>query len=361
MSPTTATETRAAALENDNTVLADFNYWGATSLPDLSDFYEILNGSSQRLRSVRCKVYDIRACGLPAFSLSTHAFQILQHSSSLLPPQSASIPDFHDQTLMKSTYWPELTSLLKSQLGVRSAVAINTSVRDVSQIGKGEFNPNNPRANPKQSLAPFFFVHGDYTPGGARAHMRAVLPTFFEDNGCVESTAAWERGEFFKLRDEIVQAEEEGMKLEGVTDQWLWSGKNYAGPRWAILSVWRPLDSVHRDPLAIMDPRTLFKQGVERKPYAPFERTYKDRPGFVKEYTSANMLPITPETGDEHRWYYISNQKPEELYALKLFDSEAHKQGSDVAECSAHSAFSLPEQENEEPRRSAEVRVMVIW
>ena len=261
---------------------------------------------------------------------------------------------------MKSTYWPELISLLKSRLGVRSAVAINTSVRDVSEIADKDFNTNNPRANPKQSLAPFFVVHGDYTPGGARAHLRALLPTFFQDNGCMGGTTAQEREEFFRLRDEVVAAEEEGMKLEGVDDQWQWSGKNYAGPRWAILSVWRPLETVHRDPLAVMDSRTLFRQSIE-KPYVPFERMYKDRPGFVKEYKSENMLPIAPQNGEEHMWYYISEQRPEEVYALKLFDSEAHRQASNVAECSAHSAFSLPGQESEELRKSVEVRVVIIW
>ena len=143
----------------------------------------------------------------------------------------------------------------------------------------------------------------------------------------MEGTTERERDEFFKLRDKIVAAEEEGMKQEGVRDQWKWSGKNYNGPRWAMLSVWRPLETVHRDPLAVMDPKSLFKNEGKR-PYVPFERIYKDRPGFEEGYRSQNLMPIAPEEDNGYKWYYISEQRPEEVYTLKLFDSEAHKEDS---------------------------------
>ena len=259
---------------------------------------------------------------------------------------------------MRTKYWPELVSMVKSELGLRAAVSINTTVRDVSQIEK--FNVDNPRANPKMSFHPFFVVHGDYTPAGARGHLNAMLPSFFEDNGCIEGTSEQERSHFLNLRNEIVAAEKKAMTEEGVSDSWQWSGKNYEGPRWCMLSVWRPLETVNRDPLAVMDPKSLFKNDG-RRPYVPFARVYKDRPGFEKEYRSENVLPIAPKDGDEYKWYYIGEQKPEEVYALKLFDSEAHKEGSEAAECVAHSAFSLPGQETEEPRKSAEVRMVVVW
>ncbi|KAK4939204.1 hypothetical protein LTR10_020503 [Elasticomyces elasticus] len=356
----TKTETTAppsVILKNDKSFHAAFNYWGKTSSPEIAELHPMFSGTSPNLKTVECTVTDIRAHGPSTFNLSDHAFQILQHSSSLLPPQSKSIPDFHDDSIMKSTYWPEIISLLKSQLGLRSAAAINTTVRDVSEIKK-EMSSSNPRGDPKQKFFPFTFVHGDYTPPGGRGHMRAMLPTFFEDNGNAIGTTPEDQDEFQRLREEILAAEQEAMKEEGVSDPWQWSGKNYNGPRWGMLSVWRPLEIVHRDPLAVMDPKSLF-EGVE-KPYVALKRPYKDRPGFEKEYFSENLLPVAPE-GTEHRWYWISEQTPEEVYALKLFDSEAHKQGSRVAPCAAHSAFRLPGQENQEARKSAEIRVMVIW
>ena len=362
MSITTTTKAKASPsflLEQEHSVPATFNYWGTTDLPELLEIKKIFTGTSSKLRSLPATVNDIRAAGLDSFNITDHGFQVLRHSSSLLPPQSTSVSDFHDEQLMRSTYWPEIVSLLKSQLGVRAAVVMNTTVRDVSEVTEKEFNPGNPRANPNQSFQPFFVVHGDYTPAGARGHMRAVLPTFFAEIGSMESTSKAERDDFFKLREEIIATEEEGIKQSGVDDQWKWSGKHYHGPRWAMFSVWRPLETVRRDPLAVMDPKSLFaKKGT--RPYVPFERIYKDRPGFEKGYKSENLLPIAPEE-EGHNWYYISEQKPEEVYALKLFDSDAHLGGNQATECAAHSAFSLPRQEKENLRRSVEVRVMAVW
>ncbi len=368
-SPRQSTSSSATTTQPAATVRAAFNYWGsATSLPELADLHGIFTGSSPQLKSVSCVVEDIRSHGLSSFDLSHHGFQVLRSASSLLPPQSPSIPDFHDQTLMSSAYWPEVVALVKSQLGVQSAVAINTTVRDVeTETAAKKMPTGNPRANPTQSFYPFFVVHGDYTPAGARAHMRALSSDFFEANHMAGTTSRQERDTFFRLRDEILAAEDEAMKEAGTHDQWAWSGDNYAGPRWAILSVWRPLETVRRDPLAVMDPSTLFRKGVvDGPPYAPFKRMYRDRPGFQKEYQSENMLPIAPKTddGNLHQWYYISEQRPDEVYALKLFDSEAqrkHEDGKLVAECAAHSAFHLPGQESKPVRRSVEVRVMVIW
>ena len=102
------------------------------------------------------------------------------------------------------------------------------------------------------------------------------------------------------------------MKEEGVSDQWDWSGTNYQGPRWGYLSVWRAFETVHSDPLAVMDPPTLFR-GELTKPYVGLQRIYNERPGFVKRFKSENPLIVAPERGEEHRWYYISQQQAEEV------------------------------------------------
>lgn len=340
---------------------AHFNYWDSEDLPTTSGLYDITNGSSPQLRSVQTQVQDIRSIGISQFGLDTHGFQVLQHASSLLPPLATSVADFSDQELMKATYWPELIALLKDHLGIRAAAPINTTVREMAPKSTKPPDPDNPRADPKATMEPFFSVRGDYTAAGARSHLRAMLPSFFEDNGCVVSTTTEERATFLHLRDEILQAENEAMAAESIQDQWIWSRKNYIGPRWAILSVWRPLEIVHCDPLAVMDPRTLF-DGTRDKPYAPLARMYKHRPGFEAAYMSENMLPLAPKPGRQHRWwYYISEQRPEEVYALKLFDNEGYREGSNVAPCAAHSAFALEGQETKPLRKSAEVRMMVIW
>ena len=362
---TTTTTTEAPpsssfGLKEEERVATAFNYWGSTAEPEASEVIRIFSGRSSETRSVPCSVTDIRPLGLSSFNLTTHGFQVLKHSSAILPPQSEAIPDFHDTALVNSTYWPEVVAMLKSHLGVRSAAVVNIIVRDVEETRDDDFDPKNPRKFAGTSFQPFFVVHGDYTAAGARAHFRALVPTFFEDTGSMGGTTDAERKEFLGLREEIIAAEEAAMEAEGVTDQWDWSGKNYRGPRWGYLSVWRAMETVHRDPLGVMDPRSLFRPEVE-KPYIGLQRTYADRPGFQSGFKSENPLIVAPENGDAHKWYWISQQKAEEVFALKLFDSEAHKEGSEVAPFAAHSAFCLPDQEGQKARKSCEVRVMIIW
>jgi hypothetical protein len=339
-----------------------FNYWSKTESPSNTEYiFKISNGTSPDLVPVSTTVRDIRSIDASHFNIDSHGFQVLHHASSLLPPQAPLVADFSDQALMRNVYWPETVELVKTQLGARAAVAINTTVRDIAPRTLERLSADNPRANPRASLEPFFFVHGDYTAPGARGHLRAMLPSFFEDNGCMEGTTAEEREHFFRLKHEILHSEDTAMDADGVTDPWQWSGRNYEGPRWAMLSVWRPLETVQRDPLGLMDPNTLFNGSSHSETVVPLPRIYKNRPGFEGEYKSENLLPLPPTQGKKHDWYYTSEQRPEEVYAIKLFDSEAYKEGSTVVPYAAHSAFALRAQETKPLRRSAEVRVLVIW
>ena len=416
MSTTITATTTASAGEAITTTLkpapitASFNYYSSPTPPSTTEISAIFGGTSSKLSSQTCPVHDIRAT-LSTYTLSHHGFQILQHSSQHLPPQSPAIPDFQNDTFIQKTYWPELTALLKTQLGVRSAIAINTTHRDlrvVDKIQARDINALNPRAA-NVPFAGFFVVHGDYSPAGGRAHLRAMAPGFFEENKSLEpTTTAEERAEFLGLRDEIMHAEEEGMQDEGLLPDdrelsaeekteasWKWTGANYKGPRWAILSVWRPLEVVEKDPLGLMDARGFFfgedsqiggrassdKMRVEVKEkekgrWVGYDRNYKARPGFVPEYRSENVLPLPPTSTshtangetpaeEQHNWFYISSQNPSEVIALKLFDSEAHladvEQTREVVPFAPHSAFALPNQEGRSGRRSVEVRVFVVW
>jgi hypothetical protein len=74
-----------------------------------------------------------------------------------------------------------------------------------------------------------------------------------------------------------------------------------------------------------------------------------------------NTMPLPPKDKEDHDWMYVSNQQPNEVNFLKLFDSEAWKASSEVMPYGAHSAFVLPGQGTKPPRKSIEVRVIVIW
>ncbi|KAH8811335.1 GA4 desaturase [Xylogone sp. PMI_703] len=349
-----ATETITQA--STSTPAAQFSYY-ASDKPLEDDDPAILKGPFQtgkgeNIGKLSTTVQNIRESN-EKFNIDVHGFQVLNHNSSLLPPaQHDGAIDFHDVNLVKSIYWPEITALVKQSFGARGAAVVNTTLRDIIACGPETYDSKNPRKNPKAAMGPFFLVHGDYTPDGGRAHLRAINPEkFYNELGTTSYITPEERETFQSLRAEVLAAEDVAMQEAGV-DAAHWDGSNYAGPRWAMFSIWRPLSTVHRSPLGIMDARDLTS-------FAALPRTYRDRPGFVPEYKCANMLPILPRE-QIHRWYWMPEQKPDEVYAIKLFDSEAAKRDG-VAFAAAHSAFELEGTEDLPPRRSIELRVMAIW
>lgn len=367
MSSTTTTtittpDTSSKTTTHDNSLSnqhAAFNFYSSPSAPNITDLAAIFSGRSAHLRTVTLPITDIRQHNLlSTLNLSRHGAQLLHSPSALLPPKSSSIPNFNDPTFVTTQYYPELTRALKSHLKCRSAVAINTTVRDVTPATMArEINHLNPRADKSQALGGFFVVHGDYSPAGGRAHLRNMVETFFEDNDGMEpTTTERERTEFLGLWREIQEGERVGIEREqggngtGEEEAWRWSGRNYKGPRWGIYSVWRPLEVVERDPLGVMDAAAFFgndKGGSARDggeedddddddrdngKYTRFPRTYHSRPGFTPSYMSENILPAAPKQGmseqecidSGYRFFYVDRQTPEEVWVLKLFDSEAH-------------------------------------
>ncbi|KAH7397973.1 hypothetical protein BKA64DRAFT_708644 [Cadophora sp. MPI-SDFR-AT-0126] len=114
--------------------------------------------------------------------------------------------------------------------------------------------------------------------------------------------------------------------------------------RMRIINMWRPLRVVKECPLALCDSRTIPRSSLV--------------PGDL----------VTPSTLKENcwvryhsdmRWYWLSNQMPDEATLFLQFDSHATEQ-SDTKYC-AHAAFLDPTiQLNSHPRQSVEVRAIVI-
>lgn len=112
--------------------------------------------------------------------------------------------------------------------------------------------------------------------------------------------------------------------------------------RWAAFSLWRPLNNVTRDPLAMGD-----KQSVPDEDLRPYTLRYPN--GMVSE---GNALAYNPE----QKFYYWSGMERGEVILIKLFDSKLDGR----ARCTPHTAFKL-EGEHGEARKSIETRVCVFW
>lgn len=110
-----------------------------------------------------------------------------------------------------------------------------------------------------------------------------------------------------------------------------------------IINVWRPIGhpAYHR-PLAVSDWRTLDPE----HDLVPVRLIYPHREGstFSVRYNPA------------HRWYYLSEQAPDEVLLIKCYDSE-----EDRARLTPHTSFVDTTSPKDAPlRESIEVRALVF-
>ena len=113
--------------------------------------------------------------------------------------------------------------------------------------------------------------------------------------------------------------------------------------RTRLITVWRPIGHpVFHRPLAVSDWRAL----DERTDLVPVTYYYPDRVGatFSVRYNPA------------HKWWYLSQQTPEEVTLIKCYDSE-----TDRARLTPHSAFwDRTSPEGAPHRQSIELRALVF-
>lgn len=191
-------------------------------------------------------------------------------------------------------------------------------------------------------------IHLDYSPRGARAHIRHYHP------------------ELRAAAKEIIAAEDE-KNAGAVCDGDL--SEVYGGPRWAVYSVWRPLKPVRRDPLGLGDGRT-FREGD----YVPINIKTPclglgddDGNGGGGGSSSKKRVQTHDAEGylarwsEGHAWYWISGQRPEEVLVVAFFDSEAERENPKTAGGTLHSSVHLPGTEDEEARESLEMRCLCVW
>jgi hypothetical protein len=319
-------------------------------LPPLSDFSDI---RSLPLTNIRPS--------MSTFTLSNQGFTALNHPSTL-----SSAPYTHaswsDETLLKTIYIPEIESLVRKITGAKTIFTdqlvmrtnTHTEIDGLAEDDKPSTststtpNPTSEKVEPAfpkmvgtkptSAGSPAPKVHLDFAPAGARTHLRKYHP------------------ETLKRASSIIAAED-ALLASGTKAGEL--GKKYNGPRWAMFSTWRPLKTVLRDPLALSSTATFPKED-----YVPFSVLFPTgvKSGEDREEGEGHREDVYLAHGsDEHEWYWIKEQRPEEVFVIQLFDSEAEKEGRGVAGGVMHSAVTLEGTEHEEARESVEVRCCAIW
>lgn len=109
-----------------------------------------------------------------------------------------------------------------------------------------------------------------------------------------------------------------------------------------IINVWRPIKTVHRDPLAAADAKSVTDEDL-----VPIGLVYADRRG--------ETLHVRHNT--KQKWFYKSRMTPEDVLLIKCFDSKKDGRATRVP----HTAFTDPTAPLDAPEReSIEIRALVF-
>ncbi|KIW07359.1 uncharacterized protein PV09_02205 [Verruconis gallopava] len=315
-------------------------------LPPLSEFGDI------RLLPIRDIKESLKLGDENPYTLDSHGFTARRHPS-VLHSFPYSRLSWNDETLLKSVYIPEVEDLLRNLTGankvvtemvlIRSeihseidALASSEEIRETDRTGDDDSWPKMIGISAGAGASPAPKVHLDFSPAGARVHLRKY-------HGALAKAGA----EVISKEDNIVA---NGVRAEDL-HKW------YDGPRWAMFSIWRPLKRVTRDPLAFADRRSF-----PRTDYVPVdlvEPTGKAlRHMYPAEMKSHKAETLLAYGSDNHEWCWVWDMEPEEVVVIQLFDSEAEKRGY----CGVmHSSVDVPETEHEPARESIEVRCTAFW
>ena len=299
--------------------------------------------------------------------LPTHGFAAIRYPTTMNSAPYG-VSSWKDPSVLKGLYIPETEEMVKRVTGAKTVITEALILRSeiwseadglATHAGHGDQkdgmqNPAPAKTKEEEDLemgfpqfigfspgkggvSPAPKVHLDFAPNGARLHLRKYHPTL---------TAGSEA---------IIEAEEK-LLAEGksLRDEYALSG---LGPRWALYSIWRPLKRVRRDPLALGDARTF-----QQADYVPvvvktpnLGVVNGDGPGGTHDAES-----YLARWSSGQKWYFISQQEPEEVLVIGLFDSERDSE-TVAAGGTLHSSVDLEGTEDEEARESVELRCLAIW
>jgi hypothetical protein len=112
--------------------------------------------------------------------------------------------------------------------------------------------------------------------------------------------------------------------------------------RQMLINLWRPIRTVQKDPLAVMDGATVRRANLHPVRLLSSRAHAKNPHGF-----NVSHDPL-------QRWYYLSQMRPDEVLAFKQIDTQP-----DAVQWAGHTAFADPTSPPDaEERQSIEIRAV---
>jgi glutathione S-transferase len=220
------------------------------------------------------------------FSVDREGFSIHDFTSAF--PEGK----WEDDALVQEKFYPEVVEFLKRTQGAKRVLVFDHTIRTNRNAQK-----KLTQETKTSQRAPVSLVHCDYTAesGPVRVHQL--------------------------LKDEA---------------------EDLLSRRVAFINVWKPLNKVEENPLAMCD--------VQSSPPEDFFKLflrYRDRTG--ENYVMRH--------NPEHKWYYFPEMTPDKVILLKTYDSDTSR-----AQFVGHSAFKDPTSKPDAPiRESVEIRTITFY
>jgi hypothetical protein len=206
--------------------------------------------------------------------------------------------DFYDEAAVRERYYPEVQSLMGNLTGAAAVIVFDHNVRSAARAARGELGVR----------VPVDQVHNDYT----------------EQSGP-------------KRKREILEA-------AGRSD--------LAGRHVAFVNLWRPIvGPVLDNPLAVCEAGSVAPTDFVATDILHFGEDDLQHPRHSGQIYSVRHNPA-------HRWFYLSEMRPDEVLLLKCYDSRIDGR----ARFMPHTGFNNPDCPPDfVPRESIEARTLVVF
>jgi hypothetical protein len=206
--------------------------------------------------------------------------------------------EFYDEAAVRERYYPEVQSVVRAIMGALAVVVFDHNVRSAARAARGEHGVRTPVDQ----------VHNDYTEQSGPKRKREIL---------------------------------DAAGRSDLTDRHV-----------AFVNLWRPIvGPVLDNPLTVCDARSVSPEDLVATEIHHFGEDDLTVPRHSGQIQSVRYNP-------EHRWFYVSEMRPDEFLLLKCYDSRADGR----ARFMPHTGFRNPACPSDfVPRESIEARTLVVF